>query len=185
MVGDLREHAGVGVGSDGVAGVPESWTTLMSTLAASARVAAPWRRSCSRMGGSPACFRAGLQLEEYRRERYESAVGEVERLDTDDDFEYRMRVMIYLHVARFMRNLLDRKDRMSMAVGLEVRVPFCDHRIVEYVYNTSWSMKTYDGMEKSLLHGAVKDMLPESVAWRPKSPYPSTQDPFYATTCSR
>jgi asparagine synthase (glutamine-hydrolysing) len=121
-----------------------------------------------------------LTLEEYRRDKYESAVAEVERLDTEDDFEYRMRIMIYLHQTRFMRSLLDRKDRMSMAVGLEVRVPFCDHRIAEYVYNAPWSMKTYDGQEKSLLRGAVKDMLPESVAWRPKSPYPSTQDPFYA-----
>jgi asparagine synthase (glutamine-hydrolysing) len=69
---------------------------------------------------------------------------------------------------------------LSMAVGLEVRVPFCDHRLVEYVYNAPWSMKTYDGREKSLLRGAVKDVLPESVAWRPKSPYPSTQDPHYA-----
>jgi asparagine synthase (glutamine-hydrolysing) len=123
---------------------------------------------------------SGLELDEYRRDKYESAVAEVTRLDSEDDFEYRMRIMIYLHITRFMRYLLDRKDRLSMAVGLEVRVPFCDHRIVEYIYNAPWSMKTYDGMEKSLLRGAVKDMLPESVAWRPKSPYPSTQDPYYA-----
>ncbi|WP_327044154.1 asparagine synthase (glutamine-hydrolyzing) [Microbispora sp. NBC_01189] len=123
---------------------------------------------------------AQLNLEQYRLDRYDSAVGEVERLDTDDDFEHRMRIMIYLHVTRFMRYLLDRKDRMSMAVGLEVRVPFCDHRLVEYVYNAPWSLKTYDGREKSLLRGAAKEMLPESVAWRPKSPYPSTQDPYYS-----
>ncbi|HST47997.1 asparagine synthase (glutamine-hydrolyzing) [Jatrophihabitans sp.] len=120
-----------------------------------------------------------LKLEEYRRDGYDSAVGEVQRLDSEDDFEYRMRVMVYLHLTRFMRYLLDRKDRVSMALGLEVRVPFCDHRLMEYVYNVPWSMKTYDGREKSLLRGAVKDMLPESVAWRPKSPYPSTQDPYY------
>jgi asparagine synthase (glutamine-hydrolysing) len=75
--------------------------------------------------------------------------------------------------------LLDRKDRMSMAVGLEVRVPFCDHRLVEYVYNAPWSLKTYDGREKSLLRGAARDVLPESVVQRVKSPYPSTQDPRY------
>ncbi|GAB3109546.1 asparagine synthase (glutamine-hydrolyzing) [Streptomyces calidiresistens] len=126
-----------------------------------------------------------LKLEEYRREQYESALGEIRRLqDTDgpeDDFEYRMRVMIYLHLTRFMRFLLDRKDRLSMAVGLEVRVPFCDHRIVEYVYNAPWLFKTYDGREKSLLRGAVRDVLPNSVALRPKSAYPSTQDPYYFT----
>ncbi|MEU4746845.1 asparagine synthase C-terminal domain-containing protein, partial [Actinosynnema sp. NPDC023658] len=121
-----------------------------------------------------------LKLEEYRREGYEDAVSDIKRLDTEDDHEHRMRIMIHLHLTRFMRFLLDRKDRMSMAVGLEVRVPFCDHRLVDYVYNAPWSMKTYDGREKSLLRGAVKDMLPESVAWRVKSPYPSTQDPYYA-----
>src|SRR5262249_25483746 len=92
---------------------------------------------------------------------------------------YRMRISSYLHLTRFVRILLDRKDRMSMAVGLEVRVPFCDHRLVEYVYNTPWSLKTYDGREKSLLRGAARDLLPESVAPRVKSPYPSTQDSDY------
>jgi asparagine synthase (glutamine-hydrolysing) len=66
-----------------------------------------------------------------------------------------------------------------MAVGLEVRVPFCDHRLVEYVYNTPWSLKTFDGKEKSLLRAATRDVLPESVAERKKSPYPQTQDPAY------
>ena len=101
------------------------------------------------------------------------------RLDGEDDFTHRMRVMSYLHLTRFVRILLDRKDRMSMAVGLEVRVPFCDHRLVEYVYNTPWSLKTYDGREKSLLRGAARDVLPESVVDRVKSPYPSTSDPQY------
>jgi asparagine synthase (glutamine-hydrolysing) len=80
-----------------------------------------------------------------------------------------------------VRFLLDRKDRMSMAVGLEVRVPFCDHRLVEYVYNTPWSLKTFDGKEKSLLRAATRNVLPASVAERKKSPYPQTQDPAYVT----
>jgi asparagine synthase (glutamine-hydrolysing) len=63
-----------------------------------------------------------------------------------------------------------------------VRVPFCDHRLVEYVYNAPWALKTYDGREKSLLRGATADVLPQSVVERTKSPYPSTQDPAYATT---
>lgn len=91
-----------------------------------------------------------------------------------------MRKVCYLHLTRMVRILLDRKDRMSMAVGLEVRVPFCDHRLVEYVYNTPWSMKTFDGHEKSLLRAATSDVLPRSVVERRKSPYPQTQDPAYA-----
>jgi asparagine synthase (glutamine-hydrolysing) len=88
-------------------------------------------------------------------------------------------------LTRFVRILLDRKDRMSMAVGLEVRVPFCDHRLVEYVYNTPWSLKTFDGREKSLLRGAARDVLPESVVQRVKSPYPSTSDPQYGAEIQR
>jgi len=124
-------------------------------------------------------LRAALDLQTYLQDRYTDAVAEVERLAAEDDFTHRMRVMSYLHLTRFVRILLDRNDRMSMAVGLEVRVPFCDHRLVEYVYNTPWSMKSYDGREKSLLRGAVRDILPESVVQRVKSRYPSTSDPQY------
>ena len=120
-----------------------------------------------------------LDLPGYLAERYASAVAEVQPLSGVSDLESRMRVSSYLHLTRFVRTLLDRKDRMSMAVGLEVRVPFCDHRLVEYVYNTPWALKTYDGREKSLLRGATRDVLPNSVVERVKSPYPSTQDPKY------
>jgi asparagine synthase (glutamine-hydrolysing) len=122
---------------------------------------------------------SAVDLDTYLQDRYAEAVREVASLDREDDFTHRMRVMSYLHLTRFVRILLDRKDRMSMAVGLEVRVPYCDHRLVEYVYNTPWSLKTYDGREKSLLRGAARDVLPESVAQRVKSPYPSTSDPQY------
>jgi asparagine synthase (glutamine-hydrolysing) len=124
-------------------------------------------------------LRSVLDLDAYVNDRYTDAVAEVARLKEEDEFTHRMRVMSYLHLTRFVRILLDRKDRMSMAVGLEVRVPFCDHRLVEYVYNTPWSLKTYDGREKSLLRGAARDVLPDSVVKRVKSPYPSTSDPKY------
>ena len=110
----------------------------------------------------------------------DSALAEVAHgCDGESDVERRMREICYLHLTRFVRVLLDRKDRMSMAVGLEVRVPFCDHRLVEYVFNTPWSFKTFDGREKSLLRAATRDLLPQSVVHRVKSPYPSTQDPRY------
>jgi asparagine synthase (glutamine-hydrolysing) len=121
-----------------------------------------------------------LDLPRYVQNAYDASVAKVERLDGESDFEWRMRKICYTHLTHFVRILLDRKDRASMAVGLEVRVPFCDHRLVEYVYNTPWALKTYDGREKSLLRGATRDVLPRSVAERVKSPYPSTQDPGYA-----
>ena len=90
-----------------------------------------------------------------------------------------MREFTYLHLTRLLPSLLERKDRMCMAAGLEVRVPFCDHRLIEYAYNTPWAMQSFDGREKSLLRAATKDVLPASVVNRVKSPYPSTQDPRY------
>ncbi|GAA2065844.1 asparagine synthase (glutamine-hydrolyzing) [Streptomyces albiaxialis] len=120
-----------------------------------------------------------LDLPGYVADGYASAVSGVERLDGESDEEYRMRRVSHLHLTRFVRILLDRKDRASMAVGLEVRVPFCDHRLVEYVYNAPWALKSFDGREKSLLREATADVLPRSVYERVKSPYPSTQDPRY------
>jgi asparagine synthase (glutamine-hydrolysing) len=120
-----------------------------------------------------------LDLPGYRADSYRSALAEVPHTDTTDPVERRMREVCYLHLTRFLKFMLDRKDRMSMASGLEVRVPFCDHRLVQYVFNTPWSFKTFDGREKSLLRAAVRDLLPTSIAERKKSPYPSTQDPCY------
>lgn len=126
-----------------------------------------------------AAFDRALDLGPFLRDSYHTAVAEIARLEGETDDEYRMRKVCYLHVTRFVRQLLDRKDRISMAVGLEVRVPYCDHRLVEYVYNTPWAIKAYDGREKSLLRGAATDLLPTSVLDRVKSGYPATQDPKY------
>ncbi|MGW0881979.1 asparagine synthase (glutamine-hydrolyzing) [Streptomyces sp. NPDC002671] len=145
----------------------------------------PWLvRAGRRFGESTDVLRAdlakSLDLESYVADGYHTAVAGIQRLDGESDFEYRMRQICHLHLTRFVRLLLDRKDRMSMAVGLEVRVPFCDHRLVEYVYNAPWALKSFDGREKSLLREAVADLLPRSVYERAKSPYPTTQDPRYA-----
>lgn len=123
-----------------------------------------------------------LDLEGYLDAQYRRALTEVPALTgpaAGDAHERRMREICYLYLTRFLPNLLDRKDRMSMAVGLEVRVPFCDHRLVEYVFGTPWAHKNFDGREKSLLRAATADLLPESVVQRVKSPYPSTQDVHY------
>jgi asparagine synthase (glutamine-hydrolysing) len=120
-----------------------------------------------------------LDLAGYQDAAYRQALSEVDHLPGESPAEHRMREFGHLHLTRFVQILLDRKDRMSMAHGLEVRVPFCDHRLVEYVYNTPWELKTFDGREKSLLRAATADVLPASVVARRKSPYPSTQDPAY------
>lgn len=93
--------------------------------------------------------------------------------------ERRLKEMVNLNFRWFMQTLLDRKDRMSMYSGLEVRVPFCDYRIAEYLYAVPWEYKEYGGKEKGLLRQAVDGLLPEAVLWRKKSPYPKTYDPRY------
>ncbi|MCW2575748.1 MAG: asparagine synthase [Modestobacter sp.] len=140
----------------------------------------------------PAVWDAGLvkqlDLPGYLEAQYRTALAEVPELTgpaAADAHERRMREVCFLYLTRFLPLLLDRKDRMSMAVGLEVRVPFCDHRLVEYVFGAPWAHKTFDGREKSLLRAATADLLPESVVQRVKSPYPSTQDAGYERVLRR
>ncbi|MCY9663811.1 asparagine synthase (glutamine-hydrolyzing) [Paenibacillus alginolyticus] len=116
---------------------------------------------------------------EYVNNRYQQALSEVPRLAGETQQQNRMREMSYLNITRFMPTLLDRKDRMSMAVGLEVRVPFCDHRLVEYVWNIPWEIKTSGDREKGILRKALRGVLPEDVLTRKKSPYPKTHNPNY------
>jgi asparagine synthase (glutamine-hydrolysing) len=116
---------------------------------------------------------------EYLQQRYQEALNEVPRLPGEDAQSARMREIFYLSLTRWMPTLLDRKDRMSMAFGLEVRVPYCDHRLVEYVWNVPWHMKNYHEREKGLLRHALVGVLPEDVLWRRKSPYPKTHNPSY------
>ncbi|CAG7647945.1 asparagine synthase (glutamine-hydrolyzing) [Paenibacillus allorhizosphaerae] len=120
-----------------------------------------------------------VKPEQYVQERYRQALSEVPRLAGENQQQNRMREMSYLNISRFMPTLLDRKDRMSMAVGLEVRVPFCDHRLVEYVWNIPWEVKTAGDREKGILRKALRGVLPEDVLTRKKSPYPKTHNPNY------
>jgi asparagine synthase (glutamine-hydrolysing) len=126
-----------------------------------------------------------LNLPAYLMQRWSDAVGALPALDGEDPHERRMREFCYVHLTTLLNLLLDRKDRMSMAVGLEVRVPICDHRLVQYVFNTPWSMKAFDGREKSLLRAAARDTLPASVVDRVKSMYPNTQELLYVGALQR
>ena len=110
---------------------------------------------------------------------YKDFVASVERGGEDDDEMYRSRIATQLSVWYFMQSLLERKDRMSMYNAVEVRVPFADHRILEYVYNVPWKYKFENGVEKSLLRSAMEGVLPDRILHRKKSPYPKTHDPAY------
>ncbi len=120
-----------------------------------------------------------LDAEDYVYSAYRRTADHAMKLPSDSEVDSRMREMTELNFYWFMQNLLERKDRMSMYSGLEVRVPFCDYRIAEYMYNVKWEYKDYQGREKGLLREAMKDWLPEKVLWRKKSPYPKTHNPAF------
>lgn len=120
-----------------------------------------------------------LPLEEYAKEAYRRTVSETPVLEGEDAKERRRREISYLNLKWFMATLLDRMDRTAMYAGLEARVPFADHRIMEYLWNVPWEMKCRDGVTKGLLRAAGEGLLPREILWRPKSPYPKTYDPEY------
>ena len=113
------------------------------------------------------------------RERYFETIAMAEKIPGEPHITSRMREMFILNINWFMQTLLDRKDRMSMANGLEVRVPYCDYRLVEYAYNIPWNIKSYGGREKGVLREAMRDLLPPEIIERKKSPYPKTHNPLY------
>lgn len=126
-----------------------------------------------------------LDAKAYVDERYLATVRDADKAPGLDPTGSRMKEMTRLNFDWFMQTLLDRKDRMSMANGLEVRVPFCDYRIAEYLYTVPWEYKDYQGREKGLLREAMRDFLPEEVLFRKKSPYPKTHNPSYAQAVAR
>ena len=119
--------------------------------------------------------------EGFVADAYAATCRESDILPENSPLERRMKEMVNLNFRWFMQTLLDRKDRMSMHSSLEVRVPFCDYRIAEYLYGVPWRYKDLGGQEKGLVRRAVEDLLPREVLHRKKSPYPKTHDPCYAS----
>jgi len=120
-----------------------------------------------------------INLIEYIDYRYNESLANVKILETDSKETANKRKISYLTMNWFMQTLLDRADKMSMQSGLEIRVPFCDYRIVEYLWNIPWEIKALNGREKGLLRYVVRDILPEEIVDRKKSPYPKTHNPNY------
>ncbi len=120
-----------------------------------------------------------INLKEYIDYRYKESLSNVEILDCDSKETAEKRKISYLTLNWFMQTLLDRSDRMSMYNGLELRVPFCDYRLVEYMWNVPWEIKALNGREKGLLRYVVRDLLPDEIVNRKKSPYPKTHNPTY------
>lgn len=120
-----------------------------------------------------------INLKDYIDYQYNESLSHVVILDSDSPDTAEKRKISYLTIRWFMQTLLDRSDRMSMFNGLELRVPFCDYRLVQYMWNIPWDIKALNGREKGLLRHVVKNLLPEEIVDRKKSPYPKTHNPTY------
>ena len=120
-----------------------------------------------------------IDLKEYIDYRYNESLNEVELLNVDSKETKEKRKITYLTMNWFMQTLLSRTDRMGMYNGFELRVPFCDYRLAEYVWNIPWEIKALHGREKGLLRYIMKDKLPKEIVDRKKSPYPKTWNPTY------
>lgn len=147
----------------------------------------PWLKSLDeRIKILSPALKEKIPLNDYVQTRFEQTIAEVPLLSEENDEQRKVRELFYLNMNWFMANLLERKDRMSMAVGLEVRVPFADHQLVEYLWNVPWEMKYLEKREKGLLREAMKDLLPKEIIERRKSPYPKTHNPNYTNIiCER
>ena len=125
-----------------------------------------------------------ISPEDFVNEQYLQAIRDCDILPDTSPHERRMKELVNLNQQWFMQTLVDRKDRMTMACGLAARVPFCDYRIVEYMYGVPWEYKDYNHTEKGLLRHAMEGLLPQEILWRKKSPYPKTHDPEYLNCVS-
>ena len=147
-----------------------------------AREGFPWAQNTAQRAAMLVPALSGqLDPAEYVMDAYSDTCRASDILPGTSAEEIRMKQMVNLNFRWFMQTLLDRKDRMSMYCSLEVRVPFCDYRIAEYLYGVPWAYKDHQGMEKGLLRRAMEGVLPEEVLYRKKSPYPKTFDPRYET----
>ena len=140
----------------------------------------PWARSVDeRIAFLQGWITNALRPKEFIQERYLQTIHQADIHPDNTPCERRIKELVNLNILWFMQTLLDRGDRMGNSAGIEIRVPFCDYRIAEYLYGVPWKYKAYKGYEKGLLRKAMEGILPQSVLYRKKSPFPKTYDPAY------
>jgi asparagine synthase (glutamine-hydrolysing) len=145
----------------------------------------PWNRYISERKSFLSKGLSRLELEEFAHTKYKKTISEIDFLDNETEYDKRIKKLTYINMKWFMLTLLTRKDRMSMYKSLEVRVPYADHRIIEYTWNIPWRLKNHNNIEKGLLRKVLSSYLPEDVAYRKKSPYPKTYNPNYSNSVKR
>ncbi|MBL1083106.1 asparagine synthase (glutamine-hydrolyzing) [Streptomyces actinomycinicus] len=178
LFGEIRRHSTVALSGEAADEVFGGYPWFHDPTALAARTF-PWLLVTGDEAAMPLNPELGLRIPEFRDDTYRSALAAVPHRDGETPAEHRQRELQHLSLTRWLRQLLHRKDRLSMAQGLEVRVPYCDHRLVEYAFGTPWALKSFDGREKSLLRAIGTGLAPDSVLHRPKNHYPATHHPDY------
>ncbi|WP_030837657.1 asparagine synthase (glutamine-hydrolyzing) [Streptomyces hygroscopicus] len=178
LFGEIRRHSTVAVSGEAADEVFGGYPWFHDPRALAADTF-PWLLVTGDEAAMPLNPELDLRIGEFRDDTYRDALAAVPHLDGETPAEHRQREVQHLSLTRWLRQLLHRTDRLSMAQGLEVRVPYCDHRLVEYAFATPWALKSFDGREKSLLRAAGNGLAPHSVLHRPKNHYPATHHPDY------
>ncbi|ANP52568.1 asparagine synthase (glutamine-hydrolyzing) [Streptomyces griseochromogenes] len=178
LFGEIRQHSTVALSGEAADEVFGGYPWFHSPRALAAATF-PWLLVTGDEAAMPLNPELDLRIGEFRDDTYRTALAAVPHLDGESPVEHRQRELQHLSLTRWLRQLLHRKDRLSMAQGLEVRVPYCDHRLVEYAFSAPWALKSHDGREKSLLRAAGAGLAPHSVLYRPKNHYPATHHPDY------
>lgn len=138
----------------------------------------PWIRNLEKREAllNPS-LRKKLKLKKFAYKKYKETIKEMPKIKNKTEKKHK--ILMYLNLKWFMTTLLDRKDRMTMSSSLEARVPFTDHKLIEYLWNVPFDYKFYNETEKGLLREAFKNELPKEIITRKKNPYPKTHHPKY------
>ena len=80
--------------------------------------------------------------------------------------------LLYADIKTYLHELLMKQDQMSMATSIESRVPFLDHKLVEFTARMPDTMKLRGGTTKFVLRESMKGLLPEKILTRSKMGFP-------------
>jgi len=140
----------------------------------------PWIRSISeRNEYINDEIKENFDVLEFAKNVYKDELNKVPILSSESNDDKRIREVGYLTYRWFLPVLLERQDKMARVADFRIRAPFCNFKLMKYIYNIPWKYRIYGNMEKGLLRYAFKDLLPEEVCYRKKSPYPKTYNPEY------
>ncbi|MFQ7399319.1 MAG: asparagine synthase-related protein, partial [Neglectibacter sp.] len=118
-----------------------------------------------------------LRMEEYAAVRLQEALDSCPVLRGEPAHSRQMRELSYLTLTRYLPSLLEREDRCSMANGLELRSPYTDHRLIQYVFNLPWEWKC--GPQKNLFTELRKAFLPKDAPKPEGGPQSGPSGPEY------